>query len=100
MGTYKYTYEFDDDNGGYGDCFRTIEYTITKITKCFVTVEYNDRPNNQYGKIINQKYKIDFSDYRGWFFTIGELHCKRPIYWDKERYHSYMIFSKIWNRYH
>ena len=100
LGTFDYTYEWDDGEGVYGGDFTTITYTITKITKCFVTVEYNDRPNNQYGKIINKKYKIDFCDYWGWFFTIGELHCKRPIYWDKERYQSFMTFRKIWNRYH
>ena len=83
LGTFDYTYEWDDGEGVYGGDFTTITYTITKITKCFVTVEYNDRPNSVYGKIINKKYKIDFSDYLGWFFTIGELHSKKNILFNK-----------------
>ena len=103
LGEFEYTYEYDDDQGVYGGCFRTIKYTITKITKCFVTVEYNDRPNSEYGKIINKKYKIDFG-FRGWFFTIGEIHCKKNILFNQSinTSHKYSInlIKKVWNKYH
>ena len=83
LGTFDYTYEWDDDNGAYGGRFTTVRYTITKITKYFVTVEYNDRPNSVYGKIINKKYKIDHNNYNGWFFSIGEVYCKTEVPFNK-----------------
>jgi hypothetical protein len=104
LGTFDYTYEWDDDQGFYGGNFTTITYTITKITKCFVNVEYNDRPNSVYGKIINKKYKIDFSDYSGWFFTIGGIHSAKKILFKQSinTNHKYSIYliKKVWNKYH
>ena len=104
LGTFDYTYEWDDDNGAWGGRFTTVRYTITKITKCFITVEYNDRPGSPHGKIINKKYKIDHNNYNGWFFTIGEVYCKREVSFNKsinvEYQYAHFIIKKIWNRYH
>ena len=104
LGRFDYTYEWDDDNGAWGGRFTTVRYTITKITKCFITVEYNDRPGSPHGKIINKKYKIDHNNYNGWFFTIGEVYCKREVPFNKSinagHTTAYFIIKKIWNRYH
>ena len=101
LGRFNYTY---DDNGAWGGRFTTVRYTITKITKCFITVEYNDRPDSPHGKIINKKYKIDYNNYNGWFFTIGEVYCKREVPFNKSinagHTTAYFIIKKIWNRYH
>ena len=56
-----------------------------------------------YGKIINKKYKIDFNDYNGWFFTIGEIHSKKDILFKQSinTNHKYSIYliKKVWNKY-
>lgn len=100
LGTFNYTYECDDEQGYYGKSVATIKYTITKITKCFVFVEYSE-----WGETTNtKKYKIDYIDYIGWFFTVGELHCKKRIPFNKsineEHITANWIIKNVWNRYH
>lgn len=100
LGTFDYTYEWDDDNGAWGGRFTTVRYTITKITKCFITVEYVDYN----GFNTEQPCKIKFAENRGWFFTIGSIHCKKEISFNKsinvEHQYTHFIIKKIWNRYH
>ena len=96
IGKFEYTYEWDDDIGYYGGNFTTIDYEITKITKCFITASYIYGEGCIGEKIITKKYKIDFREYDGWFFTIDSV----PIYFDKEFYQMCFKCKKVWNKYH
>jgi hypothetical protein len=108
LGEFDYTYEWDDDCGYWGGNFTTIEYKITKITKCFLTIEYVNRKGCIDEKTITKKTKIDFNDRRGWFFTLDSkkiTHTKdtKTIQEkEQERMFEWAIYKvrRVWRKYH
>ena len=70
---FRYRYRFDDDGqSGIGYGTRYQDYHITKVSKCFITIEYDKR-----GELITQKCKAQFhaQPWRGegagnWYFTL------------------------------
>ncbi len=109
LGEFEYTYEWDDDNGCYGGCYSTFKYKITKITKCFITIVYYEF-NGGVDHRHEQKCKIKFSDYTGWFFEYGNFKRRIPFKKDQKtiqeleyelQYNRALYLTKgVWMKYH
>jgi hypothetical protein len=108
LGEFEYHYELDEENGCYKKHFSIIQYKITKITKCFLTIEYVYKKGCIDERMITKKCKIDFSDYSGWFFTLDTrmiIHTKDTKTIEEkeqERLFNWAIgkVRRVWRHYH
>ena len=109
VGEFEYKYKYDDDGqsgNGYGIAY--VQYKITKITKCFLTIEQVYRKGCIDEKIITKKCKIDFSEWSGWFFTLDRqqiIHTKdtKTIQEkEQERMFEWAMWKvrRVWRHYH
>ena len=108
LGKFEYTYEYDDYQGYYGCNNTPFRYEITKITKCYITIEYVDYN----GFNTEQPCRIKFAENRGWYFEKGTLQDKEEIFMDKytetiEEKEERLEFERaiwkcgcVWNKYH